>query len=298
MVQTVSSRQELRAMIELLLLGIIWGGSFLLMRIAAPEFGPWALVELRLLAGSLVLLPLVLRARRQLAGRWPVLFLIGAINSATPFALFAWATMVAPAGISAIANSMTALFTVIFAALMFGERVGLIRTLGLLLGIAGVLVMLGAPATDGAVGPAALAATLAAACYGLSNNLTRRHLSGLPAGALGGATLLCATLLALPLALWQWPQVNPSAAAWGSALTLGILCTGIAYVYLFRLIEAIGPSRTATVTYLIPLFGVAWAWLVLDEPVTSAMILAGALILGGVALSQRRQSTAVLSQQI
>jgi len=128
---THSAAEELGAMAQLVLLGAVWGGSFLLMRVAAPEFGPFALVEIRLLFGALVLLPFVYRARKRLTGRWIVLFMIGMIYSAVPFTLLAWATSIAPAGISAIANSMTALFAVVFAGVMFGEKIGIHRVFGL-----------------------------------------------------------------------------------------------------------------------------------------------------------------------
>lgn len=282
---------------ELVLLGAIWGGSFLLMRIAAPEFGPFALVELRLVFGAVVLLPFVYRARSVLAGRWAVLFGIGLVNSAIPFTLFAWATAIAPAGISAIANSMTALFAVVFAGLMFGERIGIRRAIGLVAGMAGVIVMVGMPTTAANAGWAALAATAAALCYGLAGNLVRRYLHGLPPIALGGATLTCSAIVLSPLAVMHWPAETVSAAAWTSAVALGVLCTGIAYAFLFRLLDRIGASRTATVTYLVPLFGVAWAWLVLGEGLTLPMMIAGILILGGVALSQSRRPPPVMPRQ-
>ena len=293
----MSPTSEFRVMAELTLLGGIWGGSFLLMRVAAPEFGPLALVEVRLVFGALVLLPFVYHARRQLEGRWPVLFAIGMINSAIPFLLFAWATAVAPAAISAIANSMTALFAALFAGWMFGDRIGPRRTTGLVAGMAGVIVMAGVPMTGIPVGWAALAATAAALCYGLAGNLVRRYLGGLPPIALGGATLSCSAVMLLPLAIWHWPEHPVSVTAWSSAITLGVLCTGIAYAFLFRLLDRIGAARTATVTYLVPLFGVAWAWIILGEPLTPATMVAGLLILGGVALSQsRRPPKAALRQ--
>jgi drug/metabolite transporter (DMT)-like permease len=252
---------------------------------------------MRLFFGALVLMPFVVRARQRLAGRWRVLLGIGLINSAVPFTLFAWATAVAPAGVSAIANSMTALFAVVFAGLMFGERIGVRRGIGLASGIAGVIVMVGMPIAGVPVGWAALAATTAAACYGLSSNLVRRHLSGLPPIALGGATLSCSAAVLAPLAILHWPEQSVSTTAWLSAVTLGVLCTGVAYAFLFRLLEAIGPSRTGTVTYLVPLFGVAWAWLVLGEAVTTGMMIAGLLILGGVALSQSRRPLKIVPRQ-
>lgn len=294
---THSTAEELKAMAELVLLGAIWGGSFLLMRVAAPDFGPFALVEIRLVFGALVLLPFVYRARKRLAGRWRVLFVIGMINSAVPFTLFAWATAIAPAGISAIANSMTALFAVLFAGMMFGEKIGIRRAMGLASGIIGVIVMVGMPMAGVPVGWAALAATTAAACYGLAGNLVKRHLAGLPPVALGGATLSCSAVVLSPMAVWHWPEQALSTTVWASAITLGVLCTGIAYAFLFRLLHTIGPSRTATVTYLVPLFGVAWAWLVLGEGITPGMMIAGVLILGGVALSQSRRPPPVVPRQ-
>ncbi len=290
----MSPANEFRVMAELTLLGAIWGGSFLLMRVAAPEFGPLALVEVRLVCGALVLLPFVYRARKVLAGRWPALFVIGMVNSALPFLLFAWATAVTPAAISAIANSMTALFAAVFAGWMFGDRLGRRRAAGLVAGMAGVIVMAGVPMAGVPVGWAALAATMAALCYGLAGNLVRRHLAGLPPIALGGATLSCSAIMLLPLAIWHWPEQQVSVTAWGSAITLGVLCTGVAYAFLFRLLDRIGATRTATVTYLVPLFGVAWAWMILGEPLTPATMVAGLLILGGVALSQSRKPAPVV----
>lgn len=286
--------RELGVTIELLLLGAIWGGSFLLMRVAAPVFGPAPLVELRLAFGALILLPFLLRARHALRGRWPVLLAIGVLNSALPFLLFAWAAMRAPAAIGAIANSLTALLAVLVAWWMFGERIGGRRSIGLLAGFAGVVVLVGAPTAGVPVTWAAVAGMVAALCYAIAANMVRRYLTGLPPIALAAATLVCSTVLVAPLAIWQWPQAAIPAQAWLSAVLLGVLCTGIAYAFYFRLIERIGPSRAATVTYLVPLFGVAWAWAVLGEPLTPAMAVAGALILSGVALSQARAKPAAL----
>ena len=115
----------------------------------------------------------------------------------------------------------------------------------------------------------------------------RRHLTGLPPAAVASATLGVSALLTLPFAIAQWPEQAIPARSWFSAAMLGVLCTGLAFVMYYRLIGRIGPGRASTVTYLIPVFGVAWAWLLLDEPLTATMGIAGAMILGSVALSQR-----------
>lgn len=276
--------------VELVLLGAIWGASFLFMRIAAPAFGPIPLVEVRLALGALVLSPLLWRARAQIApSMWWRLAGIGAINSALPFTLFAWAAERAPAGIGAITNSMTVLFTALVAFVGFGERIGTRRVIGLLAGFVGVVVLASGRTAGEGVMLAAIAGTLAALCYGIAAVLIRRYLVGLPPVAVASATLVCAALLVSPLAIATWPSAVPRALDWACVLLLGALCTGLAYAFYFRLIRRIGPARAVTVTYLIPLFGVIWAWLALGEPLTVTMAIAGALILGGVALSQGAQ---------
>jgi len=274
--------------LELGVLGAIWGASFLFMRVAANDFGPAPLVEVRLALGSLVLLPFLWRARSQFPLRlWPKLALIGAINSALPFLLFAWAAQRAPAGIGAIANAMTVLFTALVGFLFFGERIGTRRALALLVGFVGVVVLASGKVAGMSIGAATAAGALASLLYGLGINLVRRHLGGLPPAAVASATLGSAALLTLPVAIATWPVQPLPAAAWLSAAMLGVLCTGIAFVMYYRLIARIGASRASTVTYLVPLFGVGWAWWLLDEPLTWTMALAGMLILGSVAFSQR-----------
>jgi drug/metabolite transporter (DMT)-like permease len=287
-----AARRDLVSPVELTVLAAIWGGSFMLQRVAVPEFGALALVEMRLLFGALVLAPFLWLARRLLwQARWR-LALIGLLNSALPFVLFAWGAARAPAAIGAITNSMAALFAVLVAWMMFGERIGWWRALGLLAGFAGVIVLVGARDAGLGVAPAAIAGVLAALCYGLSGNLVKRLLAGLPPVASAAATLAWSSLLLAPLAVAWWPQAMPSTTAWLSAITLGVVCTGAAYALYFRLMERLGPTRAATVTYLVPLFAVAWAWLLLGEPLTMVMAVAGALILGGVALNQMGRPSA------
>jgi len=274
--------------VELGLLGAIWGASFLFMRVAADDFGAVPLVEMRLALGSLVLWPFLWRARAQFPRRsWPKLALIGLINSAVPFVLFAWAAQRAPAGIGAITNAMTVLFTALVGFMFFGERIGAKRSLALLVGFAGVVVLASGKIAGASIGWAVAAGAAAAFLYGVGINLVRRHLTGLPPAAVAAATLGASALLTLPLAVAHWPQQPIPAASWLSAALLGVLCTGVAFVMYYRLIARIGPGRASTVTYLVPLFGVAWAWWLLAEPLTPTMVVAGTMILGSVAISQR-----------
>jgi len=280
-----------RTPVELTLLGAVWGGSFLFMRVAAADFGPFALVEARLALGALTLMPFLWRARALFTPAvWLRVAGIATINSVLPFVLFAWGAERAPAGIGAITNAMTVMFAALVAFLFYGERIGPRRWIGLVAGFVGVTILASGHIAGASVGAAALAGTAAALCYGLGINFVRHYLSGFPAAAIAAANLGAGALLLLPFAIYSWPQHPIPVASWLSAVLLGVLCTGIAFVFYYRLIARIGAPRTATVTYLIPLFGVIWAWLLLGEGVTLSMVLAGALILAGVGLSQQREA--------
>lgn len=281
--------RDWRTPLELTLLGAIWGCSFLFMRVAVPSFGPYALVEVRLLLGALVLLPFLWTARAQFpARRWRWLVPIGLINSAIPFVLFAWAAQRAPAAIGAICNAMTVLFAALIAFLFFGEKIGLRRAIALLVGFTGVVVLATAKVSGLSIGTAVIAGSLAALLYGLGVNLVKRHMAGLPPAASAGATLGSAALVMLPMAVTHWPEAPIPVSSWACAIALGVVCTGLAFLMFYRLIARIGPARASTVTYLVPMFGALFAWLFLGEPVTVAMLVAGALILGSVAASQKR----------
>jgi len=279
--------RDWRTPMELLLLAAIWGGSFLFLRIATPKFGPVSLVDMRLALGALVLSPFLWQARRQLAAAgWFKIAAIGLVNTLLPFLLFAWAAERAPAGVSAIVNSMAVPFAALAALALFGEKIGGRRLTGLAIGLVGVFVLAGGDVDGAAIGPAVAAGTIGAFLYGVSANLVKRHFSDLPAPAVAAATLAWGAVLLAPFAAWQWPSAHVPPQAWFSLVALGVVCTGMAYAIYYRLIQRVGAPRATTVTYLVPIFGVLWAWLALGEPLTISMAFGGALILGGLLLGQ------------
>jgi drug/metabolite transporter (DMT)-like permease len=140
------------------------------------------------------------------------------------------------------------------------------------------------------IAAAVAAGTVAALMYGVSTNLVKRYLSDLPSAALAAATLLCGAVELAPFTSVQWPENAIPVHSWVSVIALGILCTGIAYALFYRLIGRVGATRAAMVTYLVPVFGVAWGWLFLGEPLTPSMAAGGALILGGMIFGQRDAS--------
>ncbi|HET9823390.1 MAG TPA: DMT family transporter [Burkholderiaceae bacterium] len=277
---------------ELLALAALWGASFLFMRLGAGEFGPVALAGLRVAGAAALLLPL-LAWRRQAAAlgtHWRALLIVGALNSALPFALYAMAALAISAGLSAILNATAPLWGAVVAWLWLGDRPTRDRLVGLAVGFGGVAALAWDKAslrtTEAGVSPAlAVAACLGATlCYGFAANYTRRMLEGVPplavaAGSQGAAALL----LALPTAA-LWPATPPGAAAWAALAALALLCTGVAYVLYFRLILRLGAARAITVTFLIPVFGVLWGALLLDERPTASMAAGCAVILAGTAL--------------
>ncbi|WHZ19409.1 MAG: Permease of the drug/metabolite transporter (DMT) superfamily [Rhodanobacteraceae bacterium] len=285
--RTLASGRDWRTPFELLALAAVWGGSFLFLRIAAPKFGPLPLVDVRLALGALVLSPFLWRARRQLAAAgWFKIMALGLVNTSLPFLLFAWSSERAPAGVNAIVMSMAVPFAALAAFAMFGERIGGRRLVGLALGLVGVVVLASDDVGGAGLGPAVAAGAGGAFLYGASSNLVKRHFSGLPPAAVAAATLAWGAVLLAPFAAWQWPSAHVPAQAWFSLIALGVVCTGFAYAIYYRLIQRVGAPRATTVTYLVPIFGVLWAWLALGEPLTLSMAVGGALILGGMLYGQ------------
>jgi drug/metabolite transporter (DMT)-like permease len=282
-----------RDAVDLVLLAAIWGSSFLFIRIAAPAFGPVALVEVRLASGALVLLPLLAAGIGLPALRTHArpIALISVINFAVPFVLTSYAMLTLTAAFAAMLNGTVPMWTALIGALWFGERVRPSQWLGLAIGAIGVVVLVGdkvGPSPSGvgwtetiAVG----AALLAMIFYGLSANVSKRTLGGVPPLATAAGSQIGAALLLAPLSAATWPQQTPPASAWLAALVLGVLCTGLAHLLFFRLIERVGAMRTANVTYLIPLFATIWGTLFLAEPLTPRLIVGGVIVLAGTALA-------------
>lgn len=282
-----------RDLAELVALAALWGGSFLFMRMGAGEFGPFALVALRVAGAALLLLPFVAWRGQsaELRRHWRPILVVGLLNSALPFLAFAYAALSITAGLSAIFNATAPLFGALVAWFWLGERLALPRWLGIAIGFGGVALLAwsstGNPAAfkPGGSGWAVVACIAATLCYGIAANYTKRRLSGVaPMAIAAGSQLGAALVLALP-ALWWWPAVTPSAGAWVAVAALAFACTGVAYLLYFRLIANTGPANAIAVTYLVPLFGALWGGLFLGERVTPTMLGGGAVILVGTALA-------------
>lgn len=278
---------------ELLLLGALWGASFLFMRLGAADFGPLALVFVRVAGAAAVLLPIMAWSGQMpaLKQHWRAIAFVGLLNSALPFVLFTIAALVLGAALMSVFNATVPIWGALVAWMWLGERPTLSRMLGLAIGIAGVVGLSWGktdfkPGDHGVSAAAGIAACLGAAVlYGIAGNFSRKKLVGVPPMAqAAGSQLSAAVLLALP-AVWAWPAVNPSATAWLAVAALSLACTGLAYVLYFRLIAHAGATNAMSVTFLIPAFAIAWGWLFLGEVPTGTMLAGCAVILLGTALA-------------
>jgi drug/metabolite transporter (DMT)-like permease len=278
---------------DFMLLAAIWGSSFLFTRFAVLDFGPLPTAAVRVAIAAAFLLPLVLLRGHgtALVKNWRRVFLVGLFNSGIPFACFAFALLSITTGLSAILNATVPMFGAIVAWFWLKDRPTGSRVLGLLIGFAGVAMLAWDKATfkpdasGVAPGWAVLACLFACVCYALSASYAKRHLTGLPPLVTAAGSQIGATLgLALPAA-WLWPAQLPGSRAWLSLGVVGVLCTGIAYVLYFRLIESAGPARALAVTFVVPVFAVLYGVVFLGEAVTLWMLLCAVVIICGTALS-------------
>ena len=278
---------------EFILLAALWGASFLFMRLGTLEFGPLPTAGLRVAIASLALLPVMLSRGLwpQLRQHWKPVMICGLINSAIPFALFSFALLSISTGLSSILNATVPLFGALVAWLWLGDKPGTSRTVGLVIGFIGVALLASGkasfkPDASGAVTAwGILACLLATISYAVAASFTRRYLSGLNSLMVATGSQIGAALgLALPTLL-TGPVQAPSRKAWGALLALGILCTAVAYVLFFRLIEQLGPARAITVTFTIPVFAVFYGVTLLGETVTTWMLFCGVIVLCGTALA-------------
>ena len=268
---------------RLVLLAAIWGASFLFMRIAAPALGPALTAELRTLIAGVALAvyfaatgfdPEYRRWRRQYV-------IVGIVSSAVPFLLWAYAALSVTAGLLSVLNATSPMFGAVCSAVLLRERLTARRVVGLLIGVAGVVLVTQPASQPNLHYPAIAAALVAAFCYGLIATYIKRWASDVPSRGMAAGSQLAAGILLIPfIPLWP-PAAAPTPGVVASILALGLVCSALAYLLYFRLIADIGATGALTVTYLIPVFGVLWGALFLGETVSLSMLAGAALVVLG-----------------
>lgn len=272
----------------LLALSAIWGASYIFIRVAVEPFGPVLLMFSRVALSAVILLGYArLRGLRlDLRRHWLKFLVLGFLGSALPFVLIAWAQLTVTASMAAILMSTTPLFTALVAAVGLGERLTVSKLLGAMLGIIGVTVTVGGSALslDAGVIAASAALLLATLCYALGGVFAKRYLTGLSHLSLSSGQLLSAAFLLAPVSLADLPLATPPPDAALALLALAILCTAFAYQLYYYLIISAGPTKALTVTLLIPVFGVLMGGVLLQEPISSGMLIGLVIVLFSVGL--------------
>jgi drug/metabolite transporter (DMT)-like permease len=278
--------------IALLLLGAIWGASFLFMRMGADEFGGMALAGMRAIGAAICSAPLLLSRQRlkEMATQWRPIVIVGLANSALPFVLFSYAAKSLPAGVSAISDAIAPLLVALSGWMLFSEKLNATQASGLVIGFTGVVWLVAGTVGFGEHGAAASGWAMAACvganvCYTVGAHVSHRTLRGVTPLSVATGSQLAAAAVLLPLTVWMWPARMPGVTAWAAMFGLAAICTSLAYVLFYRLMARVGASRSMVVLFLIPVFGVAWGLLFLHEPVTLAMAGGCVVILLGVALT-------------
>ncbi len=277
----------------LLLLGALWGASFLFIKIGVAEMPPETLVALRLVVAALILLVVLYARGQRLPTRpraWLDLTFLGTVGLVLPYLLITWGELSIPSGMAAILNGTTPLFSVLLTYVWTREeRLSGLRLLGVGVGFVGVIVAVGIKNLDlsRADTQAQFAVLGAALCYGIAGIYGRRAFRGMPALVPATGQLLTGALAITPIALLRHgiPSPLPSAEAIGAVLALAVLGTSFAYILLYWLMERIGATRTSMVTYLLPPFALVYGALYLREQITSDAILGLGLVIVGILLA-------------
>lgn len=280
---------------RVVLLSLIWGWSFLLIKVALGGMTPATVAAGRVGLGALVMV-LVLRRRGIALPRpgpvWRHFAVMGVAYSVVPFTLLAWAEQHITSALTAVVNASTALFTAVAAAVALGERLRRPQLAGLGVGFTGVAVAAGVSGSDlaSSSGAGIAAALAASACYGFSFVYAQRHLGDVPPLVAACGQLVTATAMTLPLAL-ATSVAGGFSPSWRQTLAIGALGvggTGIAYILIYQALADIGPTRSALVTYLVPVVAVTAGVVFLDEAFHLRLVAGGALTIAGVALAQGR----------
>jgi drug/metabolite transporter (DMT)-like permease len=289
-------------------LGLIWGTSFLWIKVAVTEISPYVLVGFRTLLGALGLLVLLVVSKSS-GLRWKELrpwvgpfAVVAFVNVALPWILISWSELYIPSSVAAILNSTAPLFTMLFAPLLLkDDRLTKAKAIGLFVGFLGVVALfapqLSSKLNMNLIGEGAM--LLAGCCYGLGTVLARRNGQGISPQIqsflqLGLASLMVwgfTFVVARPVVLPRLP------ITWLGLVWLGLLGSCFAFILYFSLIHSIGPTRTSMVTYILPLVGVILGTLFLNERLHWTALLGGALILSGIAVVNVKQLPVVVKDK-
>ena len=251
------------------ILGAVWGSAFMFIKIATPELGPIALVNIRLAVAGLIFTPFLLQKKylQHFRSNLKNILVLSIVNTALPFSLFAYASLESSSNMLSILNGTTAIMAVVISTIWLKVKLNSYQIMGVFIGLFGIVVLAN-PDNIYISTKATVFCLSAAFCYALSANYIQKFAYKTNTIVLIGWSLVLASIFLLPLTMINLPSQFPSNSAILSILWLGVVSTGIAFLGYVRLIEKVGAVKTATVAYFIPIFGVIWGYIFLGEQIT------------------------------
>ena len=276
-------------------LSFMWSLSFIFYRIGVPEFGSLAFASLRVVLAGLTMLVFVLVSKKNRQGireNWKVLTLVGMFSAAIPFILFAFSARSVNAGVLAVLNASVPMMSGFIASVFFKDRLSKKQILGLVIGVIGVVILMsenlfgeqGAASGSGLL-PMAYA-LLACVGYAAGANITRNYLEKVSPVAITAGSLIIASVIMLPVAIYEFPYGKSiSLTAWVAVICIGVFSTAIALIFMNQLIKSIGPVRATSITLVIPIFAIIFGYLLLGEALDTPAIIGSMVILFGTYLS-------------
>ena len=271
------------------ILGAVWGSAFMFIKIATPELGPIALVNIRLAVAGLIFIPFLLQNKylKHFKSNIKNILVLSIVNTALPFSLFAFASLESSSNMLSILNGTTAIMAVVISTIWLKVKLNVYQIMGVFVGLFGIIVLAN-PDNIYISTKATIFCLGAAFCYALSANYIQKFAHKTNTTVLIGWSLVIASILLIPLTMLNLPSQFPSPKVIFSILWLGVISTGIAFLGYVRLIEKIGAVKTATVAYFIPVFGVIWGYIFLSEPITLQILIGMMLILTGIIFTNKR----------
>ena len=276
-------------------LSFMWSLSFIFYRIGVPEFGSLAFASLRVVLAGLTMLIFVLVSKKNRQGireNWKALTLVGMFSAAIPFILFAFSARSVNAGVLAVLNASVPMMSGFIASVFFKDRLSKKQILGLVIGVIGVVILMsenlfgeqGATSGSGLL-PMAYA-LLACVGYAAGANITRNYLEKVSPVAITAGSLIIASVIMLPVAVYEFPYGKSiSLTAWIAVICIGVFSTAIALIFMNQLIKSIGPVRATSITLVIPIFAIILGYLLLGEALDTPAIIGSMVILFGTYLS-------------
>lgn len=282
-----------RDLITFITLSLMWSLSFIFYRIGVPEFGSLAFASLRVVFAGVTMLIFVLfsvKNRRGIRENWQLLTLVGLCSAAIPFVLFAFAAQTVHAGVLAVINASVPMMSGFIASTFFKERITKKQTLGLVIGVIGVVILMSERLFDAQGQAAGLLpigyALLACVGYAVGANITRNYLEGISPIAITAGSLIIASIVMLPIAVYEFPYGQViSTKAWLAVVCIGVFSTAIALIFMNQLIKSIGPMRATSITLVIPVFAIMLGYILLGESLDTGAIIGSIVILFGTYLS-------------